>query len=170
MGIFDTIGSAVSSVASKAYKGVKSTGEKAVKGVKRGAGKVAKGAKSAGFNKNFMRSFQKGLAKAGRILQAPQKFIRKNDPIAKKMGSFGDFSPISLASSIALAPITTTGMLEELAGSKKKQKKLRSGDADTITDLALAPLSYLPAGGASKGAKLGSKLASRGIRALGRFF
>ena len=169
MGFFDSFTSAVSSVAKKAVKGVKSGATKAFKGAKSGVGRVVKGAKAQGLNKNFGRNLQRGLVQSGKLLQAPQKYIRENDPIAKKMGSFGDFSPISFGASLALAPATTSGFLQELAGSKKKQQKLKSGDVDTITDLTLAPLSFLPAGALGKGAKVGSRLGKRGVKALSRF-
>lgn len=162
MGLFDDIGSSLSKV-----------GRTITKGVKRGAGGAVKGLKRAGFNRKFGKGFKKGFGMVGKALQAPQKFIEKNDPLAKKMGSFGAFSPLTLASSIALAPITTTGFLEQLAVDDKLQKKLKSGDTGVITDLALAPLSYIPAGGAGKsilrgGAKSTGKRAIKGISRMRR--
>ena len=149
-------------------KGIKSAGNKIVKGVKRTAGKTVKGLKSAGFNKNFGKDFMKGFAMAGKALQAPEKFITQNDPLAKKMGGFGFLSPISLAGSILTAPLTSVGIVEELIGSKKKQKKLKSGDADTITDLALAPLGLIPIGGGSAVKSAGKSVGKRLVSGVGR--
>ena len=135
--------------------------------------------KRAGFNKNFGRDFKKGLGMGGRILQAPMKYIEKNDPLAKKMGDFGGFSPITLGSSIALAIPTSVGYLEELAVDKKKQKKIREGDADEIMNLGFAGLGLIPAGGSGgKVVKSGVKSLSRGAgktaksiaRGISRFF
>ncbi len=155
-------------------KGVKSFGKKVVKGVKSTAGKTVKGLKSAGFNKNFGKDFLKGLGIAGKALQEPEKFITKNDPLRKLMGPVGFLSPISLAGSIATAPLTSVGVVEELIGSKKKQKKLKSGDIDTITDLALAPLGLIPLSGGSAGiksAKSVGKTIARGVsRGLSKLF
>ena len=154
------------SVFDKIKKGVKKGVGKITKGVKQATGKTVKGLKRVGFNKNFGRDFAKGFAMAGKALQEPEKFITKNDPLRKVMGSVGFLSPISLAGSIVTAPLTSVGFLEELAGSKKKQKKLKSGDVDTITDLALAPLGLLPIGGSSAikstGKSIGKSI-SRGV-------
>jgi len=160
---------------SKLKKGFKKGVGKITKGTKRTFGKTVKGLKASGFNKNFGKDFAKGFAMAGKALQVPEKFITANDPLAKKMGGLGFLSPISLAGSILTAPLTSVGVVEELAGSKKKQKKLRKGDADTITDLALAPLPFIPlgAGGSAvkKGAKSVGKSLSRGIgRGLSKLF
>ena len=158
----------------KIKKGVKQGFGKITKGVKRTTGKTIKGLKKAGFNKNFGRDFMKGFAMTGRALQQPEKFIQKIDPLAKKMGSVGFLSPISLAGSIATAPLTSVGVLEELAGSKKMQKKLKSGDVDTITDVALTPLGLLPvgAGGAVKsvGKKVGKSIARGFGRGISKLF
>jgi len=171
MGFFDSIGSAFSS----AVKGVKSAGEKAVKGVKRGGEKFVKGAKRAGFNKNFGRDFKRGFGMTGRALQAPMKWVEKNDPIAKKMGDFGGFSPITLGSSIALGIPTSVGYLEELAVDKKKQKKIREGDADEIMNLGFAGLGLVPmgsgAGGAAKsGGRAVARGASKGVKGMAKAF
>ena len=146
----------------KIKKGIKKGVGKITKGVKRAVSKVGKGLKKAGFNKNFGRDFMKGLAMTGKALQQPEKFIRKIDPLAKKMGPLGFLSPISLAGSILTAPLTSIGVFEELAGSREKQKKLASGDIDTITDVALAPLGLIPFGGGATAAK---SVAKSGVKA-----
>lgn len=158
----------------KIKKGFKKGVGKITKGIKQATGKTVKGLKRAGFNKNFGRDFAKGFSMVGKALQAPEKFITKNDPLRKLMGPVGFLSPISLAGSIATAPLTSVGVVEELIGSKKKQKKLKSGDVDTITDLALAPLGLLPIGGTgaikSAGKSVGKSI-SRGIgRGLSKLF
>lgn len=168
MGFFSSISSGISSVASKATKGIKSGVSKVAKGVKTGASKVAKGVKSgaqkAGFNKNFGRDFKKGFGMVGRALQVPEKFIAANDPLGKKMGAFGFLSPMTLAGSIATAPLSSVGFFEELAVDKKKQKKLRSGDMDTIIDTSLAPLGLIPLGGVGGSAVKGAaKSASKSV-------
>lgn len=134
--------------------------------------------KRAGFNKNFGRDVKKGVGMAGRILQAPMKYIEKNDPLAKKMGDFGGLSPITLGSSIALAIPTSIGYLEQLSVDKKKQKKIREGDADELMNLGFAGLGLIPAGGGGGLAKSAGKSVARGVgktaktitRGISRFF
>ena len=159
---------------SKLKKGFKKGVGKITKGVKQGVGKTTKGLKKAGFNKNFGRDFARGFASVGKALQAPEKFITKNDPLAKMMGPVGFLSPISLAGSIATAPLTSVGVLEQLAADKKMQKKLKSGNVDTITDVALTPLGFLPIGGAgaikSAGKSVGKSLARGFGRGLSKLF
>ena len=165
MGFFNRIRKGIKRATNKVSKAVKSTTKKAVKGLKK-----------AGFNNKFGDDFLKGFAMTGKALQEPEKFIQKNDPLAKKMGPVGFLSPISLAGGIVTAPLTSVGVLEELAGSKKMQKKLRSGDADTITNVALTPLGLLPVGGGAGGAgKVGAKTFGKGLargaaRTFGRLF
>jgi len=153
MGLFDSF---VSSI--------KNTAEDVGKGIKRGAGKLVKGAKRNVFNKSFGKGFMRGMRTVGRALQVPAKTIQANDPLAKKMGGAGFLSPISLGTDIALAPITGIGYLEELAGDRGLQKKLASGDPNTIVDTAFAGLSLVPMSGASKVAKKGKA----GIKKVGR--
>ena len=153
---------------SKLKKGFKKGIGKVTKGVKRSAGKTTKGLKAAGFNKNFGRDCARGFASVGKVLQVPEKFITKNDPLAKKMKGFGFLSPISLAGSIATAPLTSIGILEQLAGDKKMQKKLKKGDVDTITDVALTPLGLLPLGGGSALKSAGKKVGKSIARGFGR--
>lgn len=153
MGLFDSIGNVVKSVAGDIGKGIK-----------RGAGKVMKGVKKNVLTKGFGKGFMRGLRTVGRALQVPAKTIQANDPLAKKMGGAGFLSPISLGADIALAPITGIGYLEELAGDRKLQKKLASGDPNTIIDTTFAGLSLVPMSGASKVAKKGKA----GIKKVGR--
>lgn len=161
MGLFSRIRKSIKRATNKVSKGIKSTAKKTVKGLKK-----------AGFNSRFGTDFAKGFAMTGRALQQPEKFITKNDPLAKKMGGAGFLSPISLAGSIVTAPLTSIGVFEELAADKKKQKKLRSGDADTITDVALAPLGLIPVGGGVGGVgKAGGRTFGKSIaRSVGRAF
>ena len=83
------------------------------------------------------------------------------------MGGAGFLSPITLASDIALAPITGIGYLEELAGDRGLQKKLAGGDPNTIIDTAFAGLSLVPMSGASKVAKKAKGGLKKAGRALG---
>ena len=151
MGLFDSIGDFFTS-----------TAKKVVKGVKRGADVVRKGAKSVG------KVAMKGLKATGKALQAPAKFIKKHDPLAKVMdkAGIGFLSPISLATDIALAPVSGVGYMSQLAGDRKLQKKLAKGDVDTILDTGFAGLGI--AGGPSLlkvgkkiGRKIGKKIAKR---------
>jgi hypothetical protein len=157
MGLFDSIGNVVKNVASDIGKGVK-----------RGAGKVIKGAKRNVFSKGFGKGFMRGMRTVGRALQLPAKTIQANDPLAKKMGGAGFLSPISLGTDIALAPITGIGYLEELAGDRGLQKKLASGDPNTIIDTAFAGLSLVPMSGASKVAKKLGRGAKGTVKKVGR--
>tara|TARA_R100001015_G_C4630186_1_gene191626 strand:+ start:2178 stop:2687 length:510 start_codon:yes stop_codon:yes gene_type:complete len=165
MGLFDDIGSFFSKTAKKAVKGIKRLGKKVVKGVKKGA-KVLKSEVEGLGNPE---AWKQGLVLAGKALQAPQKAVEKWDPLRKKMGDFGGFSPISLATGIITAPISGAGYFSQMAGDKKLQKKLKSGDADTIMDTAFAGLGLLPAGAIGAGGKAvgrGAKALKRGIKGL----
>ena len=157
MGFFDSLTSI--------GEGIKRGVGKAVKGIKRGTGKVVKGLKKNVFTKEFGEGFQKGLAKVGRALQEPAKWIKSKDPLRDKMGMW---SPISLGTDIALAPVTGIGYLEELAGTPSMRKKLASGDADTIVDTAFSGLSLIPTGGVSKVAKKLGRGAKGGVKKLSR--
>ena len=136
-----------------------------MRGIKRGAQTVIKGAKRHVFNPEFGRGFQSGLRKVGRGLQYPAKWVRKHDPLAKKMGDWGFLSPISLGAEIALAPMSGIGYFQEMAGDPKLQEKLRSGDPDTIMDTTFAGVSLVPMGYAAQGAKKGFKAGAKVIRA-----
>jgi hypothetical protein len=142
---------------SKIKKGFKRGINKVGKGIKRGAEKVGKGFKSAGFNKDFGKDFAKGFAMAGKALMKPEEWIRKNDPLGKKMKSFGAFSPISLGGAILLAPITAVGYLEQAMVDKKIQKKIREGNPEEIMNLSFAALALAPLGAGSKALKEGQK-------------
>lgn len=150
MGLFDSISSGISNIASKAVKGIKKTAKTVKKGIK------------SQFNQRNLKGFKRGFGMAGRALQAPQKFIEKNDPLAKQMGDFGGLSPITLGSAIALGIPTSVGYLEELAVDSDKQRKIRSGDADEIMNLGFAGLGLLPVGSAGKVLKRGKK-AGKGL-------
>ncbi len=149
MGLFDRI-----------KKGVKSFGGKIAKGIKRGAKVVTKGVKrvvTSKFMKDFVKGFKIGFGAVGKLLQKPEEWIRKHDPLGKKMGSFGAFSPISLGSAILLAPITGIGYLEQAMVDKKLQKKIREGNPDEIMNLTFSALALVPLGAGSKILKEGQK-------------
>jgi len=169
MGLFDSIGSFFT-------KTIPSVAKKAVKGIKRGAGKAVKGIKSAGKTiasevkgLGNPEAWKQGVMKAGKWLQAPQKAIEKIDPLRKKMGDFGGFSPISLATGIITAPISGAGYLTQMTVDKKLQKKLKAGDADTILDTTFAGLGLVPAGAFGAGAKAvgkGGRAFSKGVKGV----
>lgn len=169
MGLFDSIGDfftkTIPQTAKKAVKGIKRFGKGAIKGIKKGA-RVLKSEVEGLANPE---AWKQGVIKAGKALQAPQKFIEKIDPLRKKMGDFGGFSPISLATGILTAPISGAGYLTQMTADKKLQDKLKSGDADTIMDTAFAGLGILPAGAIGGGAKAvgkGGRALSKGIRGV----
>jgi len=173
MGFFDSIGSFFT-------KTIPQTAKKVVKGVKRGAGKAIKGLKKAG---KVLASEVKGLAnpeawkqgviKAGKMLQAPAKAVAKFDKkhgLGQYMGDFAGLSPLSLATSIATAPISGAGYLTQMTADKKLQNKLKSGNADAIMDTAFSALSLLPAGavgGVAKGIGKGGRALAKAGRKLG---
>jgi hypothetical protein len=167
MGFFDSIGSFFSN-----------TAKKVVKGIKRGAGKALKGLKSAGRTivsevkglKNPM-AWKQGVMKAGKWLQAPAKAVEKWDKkhgLGKHMGDFSGFSPMTLATSIATAPVSGAGYLTQMTVDKKLQKKLKSGDADAIMDTAFSGLSLLPAGAIGSAGKLLGKAGKASAKAGGK--
>lgn len=141
MGLFDKINRGFKDIGKKIKKETKQT----VKKVKKVAKKTENKLNKAGFNKRFGYDFQDGFAMTGRALQAPEKFIAKNDPIGKKMGPVGFLSPVQLATGIITAPLSSIGYAEELVGNRKLQKKLRQGDMDTIINTSLMPLGLIPA-------------------------
>lgn len=169
MGLFDDIGSfftkTIPKAAKKAVKGIKRVGKGAIKGIKKGASVL----KSEVEGLANPEAWKQGVMIAGKALQAPQKFIEKNDPLRKKMGDFGGFSPISLATGILTAPISGAGYFTQMSVDKKLQDKLKSGDGDTIMDTAFSGLSLAPLGAIGSGVKAvgrGAKALKRGIKGL----
>lgn len=159
------------------------------KGVKRKVQKIKKMAKDvenfadrAGFKnpvmskkeqREFMRK-NKGRTKGGMILaaigegakrgfqtvQAPAKAIAMMDPQrntgAGKMG----LSPISLLGDIAMAIPSSIGVIGQSIVDKDLRKKIKSGDSEAITNLALAPLALVTGGMLSS--------AGKGIKGVGK--
>lgn len=155
----------------KVYKGLKrSPLGSVIKGLKKGGKKVMGGIDKAGQVVQQLKNrevWEDGARKAGKILQAPMKAIRENDPLAKKMGAAGGFSPISLGAGLILGPAEGFGSLTDLTVNKKRQKKIREGDAGEIIDTALAGVSVLPIPGSmGKGLVRGS--AKAGAKAIGK--
>ena len=138
MGWFNSISNTFKSVGSKIGSSINKIGTKAKNNLI-----------DAGFNKNFNRDFKKGFGMVGKGLQAPQKYIDDNDPTGGVLG-FG--------ASLALAPITGIGYLEQMAVDDKLQNKLKSGDVDTIMNTTFSGISIIPMPGGGllgKGAKTG---------------
>jgi len=150
----ENVGKDIGKVANKAIRGIKEGAEFTVKGVKRTVVKTQKGLKRAGFNSDFGRDFKKGFLLGAQALQKPQKWIDDHDPLKQYMGGF---APLGFAASFGLSPITTIGFLEELAVNPDLQKKVRDGDVETIAQLALAPLAFLPPGGGTVGKTIAKK-------------
>jgi hypothetical protein len=147
MGFFSKLGNTFKSIGSKIGKGISNIGIK-----------TRNTLRDAGFNKNFGRDFKKGFGMVGKALQEPQKYIDKNDPTGGVLG-FG--------ASLALAPITGIGYLEQLAVDDKLQNKLASGDAKTIMDTTFSGISIIPVpGGGLLGE--GARGASKGISSLSK--
>lgn len=144
MGFFDKIKRGITRGTSNVVKGIKRGTEKAVKGVKSAAEKTKKTLEKEFEPKAFDKGFRKGFQIPADIIMEPQRFVERNDPLYKYAGGF---SPISFGSSILTAPLTSTGTLMKFAVNKDMQRKLRQGDADTIIDLATAPLGLIPLGG-----------------------
>ena len=150
----ENVGKNIGKVANKAIRGIKEGAEFTVKGVKRTVVKTQKGLKRAGFNSDFPRDFKRGFLAGARALQLPQKFIDEHDPLKPYLGGF---APIGFAASFGLSPITTIGFLQELSVNPDLQKKVRDGDVETIAQLALAPLAFLPPGGGTIGKTIAKK-------------
>jgi hypothetical protein len=150
----ENVGKDIGKVANKAIRGIKEGAQFSVKGVKRTLVKTQKGLKRAGFNENFGRDFKKGFLMTAKALQKPQQWIDDHDPLKQYLGGF---APIGFAASFALSPITTIGFLEQLAVDPDLQKKVRDGDIETIAQLALSPLAFLPPGGGTIGKTIAKK-------------
>lgn len=179
MGLFDDIGDfftkTIPKTVKKAAKGVKSVAKTAVKGIKSGVKEIKRGVKEIGDNVEQFgekRAWEEGFKKAGQLVQAPAKAIAKWDRekgLGQYMGSVGSaFSPLTLASSIALAPVSGVGYFTELIGNKKKQKKLASGNVDEIMDAGFSALGVIPAGGVGAGVKAVGKAGKGVARAVGK--
>ena len=150
----ENVGQEIGRTANKAIRGIKEGAQFTVKGVKRTLVKTQKGLKRAGFNSNFGRDFKKGFLAGAQALQLPQKFIDEHDPLKPYLGGF---APIGFAASFGLSPITTIGFLQELSVNPDLQKKVRDGDVETIAQLALSPLAFLPPGGGTVGKTIAKK-------------
>ncbi len=171
MGLFGSIRKAFK----KVEKGVKRGTEKVVKGVKKTADVTKKTLEREFEPKAFDKGFRKGFQIPADIIMEPQRFVERNDPLYKYAGGF---SPISFASSILTAPLTSTGTLMKFAVNKDMQKKIRQGDPDSIIDLATAPLGLIPIGGGAgkaveevgeTGVKTGAKqVAKVGAKKIGK--
>ena len=144
MGFFDDIASAFKT---------------AHKGVKRGGETVYKGLKNNVFNEKTLKGIKKGVNFVGKNLQKPAKLLKSIDPLKGKMGDFGFLSPIGLISDIGLALPSGIGYLGQLSTDKKLQKKLASGDLDTILDTGFSGLAV--GGGLGNSIKSALKPASR---------
>tara|TARA_Y100001973_G_C5149614_1_gene307347 strand:- start:351 stop:893 length:543 start_codon:yes stop_codon:yes gene_type:complete len=163
MGFFDDI-------ASTFKKGVKAVGSLVKKGVKAVAPTIKKGVKLAeevGKGLGKAENWEKGLRDVGTALQYPLKKLKEVDPLAKEMEKAGIpkfLSPLSLAGDIAYAPVDAVGHFTRLAGDKKMQKKLKSGDMDAVLDTTFAGLSFIPVRGlgAAKAGLRGTKSVAKG--------
>lgn len=179
MGLFDDIGDfftkTIPKTVKKAAKGVKSVAKTAVKGIKSGVKEIKRGVKEIGDNVEQFgekRAWMEGFKKAGELVQKPAKAIAKWDRekgLGQYMGSVGSaFSPLTLASSIALAPVSGVGYFTQLIGDKKKQKKLASGDVDEIMDAGFSALGVIPAGSVGAGVKAVGRGGKAVARAVGK--
>ena len=160
------IGGVVNKNVNKIRRGIKEGEQFVRKGIKRTLVKTERGLKKAGFNKNFGRDFKRGFLMTAKALQKPQQWIDSHDPTAPYLGGF---SILGLAASFGLSPITTIGFLEQIAVDPELQQKLKDGDLQTILDLSLSPLAFVPGSGsiAGKGGKKALKTATKNIS---RFF
>jgi len=159
------IGNVVNKNVNKIRRGIKEGETFIRKGVKRTLVKTQRGLARAGFNKNFGRDFKRGFLLTAQALQKPQAWIEQHDVTAPYLGGF---SILGLAASFGLSPITTIGMLEEMAVNPELQQKVRDGDFQTILDLSLSPLAFMPTG--SAGAKVGKKTIKSVAKNINRFF
>ena len=169
MGFFDDLVDAINPVkifdrgvkaVKKIGKGIKREGDKWLKGRKRAFRTTGAVLKEMTKGKNW----KVGAKKAGKILQEPMKYIQRHDPLAKKMGKWGGFSPISLGAGAFLGPAAGWGYMSDLTQNKEKQKKLREGDASTWIDTSMAGVSLIPIpGSASKGVSSAGKAIGRGL-------
>jgi len=146
MGFFDDIGSFF---------------KKAVKGIKKGGETVYKGLKNNVFTNKTAKGIKSVVNKVGKALQQPAKYLKNIDPLKDKMGGASFLSPIGLIADIGLALPSGVGYLGQLATDRKLQKKLASGDLDTIMDTGFSALAT--GGGLSSGIKSALKPASRKI-------
>lgn len=130
------------------------------------------GIKKGTFGQEIGRGFLGAMSRQGKAYLAPTRFIREIDPLKDTGVGKAGFSPISLAADIALAPVSSIGTLLETAGDKKERDKLLKGDLDKVIDVALAPLPFVPLGGAlskvAKVAKRGAKSVKTAVKGLSR--
>jgi len=166
MGFFDSFARSFTSIGKKIAKPFVRTAKVFAKGGKQ----IGKTLKKQVFNDRFASGFRKGFGEVGKALQVPAKFIAKNDPLGKVMGPVGFLSPIQLGTGLITQPLASIGYLEQLAVDKKLQKKLRSGDMNTIIDTALAPVGLVPLGfgGSSVAKGIGKGAAKSAAKNIGR--
>lgn len=165
MGLFDFF----ENIGTKISSGVQSLGKK-IENEAVGLGKkISKGWDKTKEVFNEMgkgETWEEGAKLAGKWLRAPQAWVEKNDPLAKKMGDFGALSPISLASSIFTAIPSSAGYLLNFA-DKKQRDKLEAGDPETIASTVMSGIGVIPMpGGGLAGSAV--KGGARGARALGK--
>tara|TARA_R100000654_G_scaffold30071_1_gene54661 strand:- start:1279 stop:1752 length:474 start_codon:yes stop_codon:yes gene_type:complete len=129
------------------------------KGIKTGVGKAVKGIKNNVFTNKTLKGIKKGVNIAGKVLQAPAKYLKSIDPLKDKMGGASFLSPVGLIADIGLAIPSGAGYLSQLATDRKLQKKLAKGDLDTILDTGFSGLAV--GGGLTNLAKSALKPASR---------
>ena len=135
----------------------------------------ARGGKKQSFGQQVLSGFTDQGTRTFKNLQAPTKLVKAIDPLRNTGIGKQGFSPISLVADIITAPVTSIGVMGQALVDKERQKKIKSGDFDTIADLALAPVAFVGtgvAGGATKavgkafaraGIKSGAKQVGRGL-------
>lgn len=141
------------------FSDIASAFKKIGKGIKRGGETVYKGIKNNVFSDKTLKGIKKGVNVVGKALQKPAKWIKDNDPLKGKMGDFQFLSPIGLTADVGLALPSGVGYLGQLSTDKKLQKKLKSGDLDTILDTGFSGLAV--GGGLGNAFKASLKPASR---------
>lgn len=125
----------------------------------------ARGGKKQSFGKQVLSGFTDQGTRTFKNIQAPTKLIKKIDPLRNTGIGKAGFSPIGLAADIITAPITSIGVMGQALVDKERQKKIKSGDFDTIADLALAPVAFVGTGVASGASKaIGRGLVKAGLK------
>ncbi|MAN60739.1 MAG: hypothetical protein CMI60_02210 [Parvibaculum sp.] len=165
MGFFDffeEVGKKIESVGSGIGEKILDAGQEIGRKVSKGFDKAKEVVNEMGKGETWL----EGTKLAGKWLQAPQKFIEKNDPLAKVMGDYGALSPISLASSLFTAIPSSAGYLLNFA-DKKQRDKLEAGDPETVASTIMSSVGVIPMpGGGLAGSAV--KGGARGARALGK--
>jgi len=113
----------------------------------------------------FLAAVSNSATRSFKNVQAPAQLIKNLDPQRNTKAGKAGFSPISLLADIALSIPSSVGVIGQSITDKKLRDKIKSGDADAISNLAFAPIGLIgPAGGSAISKGLGKAAVKLGLK------